>query len=165
MIGTYPVAAICGTMKLFNPMLTVADELTRQGFIVLAPFTRKCRNSASMNRRIELLARRDGTRYTTVGDHLNATAIADEDLDAMHRTKIGVADRVVCVTDFARRLVPRDEAARSESRFYLGESTRSEIEFACREGKPVDFVRLERSEYRDIIVWLPFDSVMLGAQR
>jgi hypothetical protein len=31
----YPIATICGTMRLCEDMLSMADELTRQGYIVL----------------------------------------------------------------------------------------------------------------------------------
>lgn len=49
---TYPITTICGTMRLFDNMLTVADELTRQGSIVLMPFTRKSNNSPLVRRKI-----------------------------------------------------------------------------------------------------------------
>lgn len=154
MTEAQPIATICGTMRLFSAMLTVADELTRQGYIVLMPFTRKGGNSLSVQQRIERLERRDGTTYDHDGAHLNATPISAEELDRQHRAKIDLADRVVIVTDFARHLVMDDEAAKHATGFYLGDSTRSEIEYARQLGKPIEFARLQREDYRDTIVWL-----------
>lgn len=37
MSDPYPIATICGTMKLAENMRTMADELTRQGYLVLCP--------------------------------------------------------------------------------------------------------------------------------
>lgn len=154
MINDYPVATICGTMKLFENMLTVADELTRQGCIVMAPFTRKGGNSLSVNGRIARLSERDGVQYDLDGYHLNATPITGAELDEMHRAKIRAADRVVFVTQFANYLVRDEEAAKHETGFYFGDSTRSEIAYASRFCKSVEFARVERRDYRDTIIWL-----------
>lgn len=158
MTDTYPVATICGTMKLFDNMLTVADELTRQGYLVLAPFTRKSGNSVSVHGRIARLAQRDGKQYDLDGRHLNATPITGDELDRMHRTKIDMADRVVFVTDFANYLVMDDEAAKHETGFYFGQSTTGEIEYARSLGKTIEFARVERHDYRDTILWLSPES-------
>lgn len=154
MTDTYPVATICGTMKLFEHMLIVADELTRQGHIVLAPFTRKSQNSLSVRNRIERLSQRDDTTYDVWAGHLNATPITGDELDRQHRAKIDMAGRVVVVTNFAKDMVRADEAAKHETGFYIGESTRAEIAYARQLGLPIEFARVERTDYRDFIVWL-----------
>jgi hypothetical protein len=132
----------------------VADELTRQGCIVLAPFTRKAVNSLSVKLRIERLSERDEKVYDPDGNHLNATPISGAELDLMHLAKIEAADRVVVVTDFAHHLVAGEEAAKHETGFYIGESTRNEIRHAHDFDIPVEFARVERQDYRDTIVWL-----------
>ncbi|MDD4865630.1 MAG: hypothetical protein PHQ28_00375 [Mycobacterium sp.] len=154
MADIYPTATICGTMRLFSDMLIVADELTRQGCIVLAPFTRKTGNSASVRQRIERLAQRDGRDYDPDAIHLNATPITADELDRQHRARIERADRVVVVTQFARRVVDETEAAKHGTGFYLGESTRAEIEYACQLDKPIEFARLHRDGDRDTVIWL-----------
>lgn len=154
MIDNYPVATICGSMKLGSQMRIVADELTRQGCIVLAPFTRKAGNSLSVKMRIERLSERDDKVYDPDGNHLNATPISGAELDLMHLTKIEAADRVVIVTDFAHHLVTEDEARKHETGFYIGESTRNEIAHAHDFDIPVEFARIERQDYRDTIIWL-----------
>ncbi len=75
---TYPTVTICGSTRFFEPMLLVADELERQGNIVLLPLVRT---------RVER-------------PHLNATAVTTAQLDAQHREKIARADRIVIVTDW-----------------------------------------------------------------
>ena len=37
----WPIVTICGSMRFYQQMLTVAEELTLDGFIVLMPFVRK----------------------------------------------------------------------------------------------------------------------------
>lgn len=76
----YPIVTICGSMRLFTAMLTVGDELTRQGNLVLLPLV--CKHSEQSQA------------------HLNATPITDAELDAQHRAKIARADRIVIVTDW-----------------------------------------------------------------
>lgn len=34
----FPVITLCGSMRFFEAMLTIARDLTAKGFIVLAPF-------------------------------------------------------------------------------------------------------------------------------
>lgn len=154
MSDTYPTATICGTMRLFDDMLIVADELTRQNHIVLAPFTRKTTNSLSVRQRIRAQMDRDLNEYDLDAFHLNATPITADELDRQHRAKIDRADRVVIVTDFARNLVTNEEAAKHETGFYIGESTRAEIAYASQLKKPIEFARVHREDYRDTIIWL-----------
>lgn len=148
---TYPVATICGTMRLFDNMLTVADELTRQGYIVLMPFTRKAGNSLSVARRITQLSERDGVHYDPQGNHLNATPITGTELDKQHRAKIDMAELVVVVTNFASHIWGSTTDSRE---LYFGDSTTAEMEYTRSLGKPLKLARVERSDYRDIIHWL-----------
>lgn len=147
---TYPITTICGTMRLFSAMLTVADELTRQGSIVLMPFTRKGKNSLSVQRRIEQLELATGMEYDREGgNHLNATPITAEELDRQHRVKIDMADLVIVVTDFEDHIMRSDNHG-----LYFGESTQAEMNYARSLGKPVKLARLDRHDYRDTIHWL-----------
>lgn len=118
-VKPYPIATICGSMRFFDSnkgsMLIVAEELTRRGYLVLMPFVYK----ATMAR--------DAT-------------ITPEELDAMHRVKIAMADIVVIVTN-------RD--------YYMGESTMAELEFAKTSGKLAWFARTERRSYANIVTWYP----------
>lgn len=103
----YPIAMICGTMRLYESMMVLADELTRQGFIVLAPFTRS-------------------------GGGLlhNPTPTTADELHRIHRAKIAMASIVVFVTDESRNLFPTESRA-----LYFGESTREELHYAQSLGK------------------------------
>ncbi|SHU29028.1 Uncharacterised protein [Mycobacteroides abscessus subsp. abscessus] len=134
-----PTATICGSMRLFEPMLTIADELTRLGFLVLMPFVRKNHNQPIITRRIEGLERRYGRAYARDAVHLNATPITGTQLDLLHRTKIDRADQVVIVTDHHG---------------YIGESTTAEISYSRHHGKPITYARVDRADYRDSITWL-----------
>jgi hypothetical protein len=148
---SYPTATICGTMRLFDNMLTVADELTRQGSIVLMPFTRKGGNQVAVNQRIAALEKRDGKTYDHGGYHLNATPITGTQLDKQHRAKIEMADLVVVVTNFASHIWGSTTDSRE---LYFGESTTGEMDYAHRLSKPIKLARVERSDYRDYIHWL-----------
>lgn len=79
-VANYPIVTICGSMRFFNAMLTVGDELTRQGNHVLLPLVRKHSEQSQA--------------------HLNATPITAAELDAQHRAKIARAERIVVVTDW-----------------------------------------------------------------
>lgn len=153
----YPIATICGTMRLYGPMLTVADELTRQGSIVLMPFTRKGKNSLSVQRQIEQLELATGMDYDREGGrHLNATRISDEELDRQHRAKIDMADLVIVVTDFEDQIMASDNHG-----LYFGKSTQAELDYTRSLGTPLKLARLDRRDYRDTIHWLdlPVDAV------
>lgn len=64
------IITISGSMRNFQPMLAVAEELTRQGGIVLMPFVRK-----------------------------GCDAAQAEQLDALHLRKIDMSDAVVVASD------------------------------------------------------------------
>lgn len=67
----YPIATICGSMRYFQRMLKVADDLTRDGWIVLMPFS------------------------DFAGDR--PPDDVKKMLDDMHFTKISMSDRVYVV--------------------------------------------------------------------
>jgi hypothetical protein len=75
----YPFATVCGSMRNYIKMLTVAEELTRQGYLVLMPFVRIEEGNAPP---YEL-----------------ATPVAKAALDEMHLVKIQKSEVVVVVTD------------------------------------------------------------------
>jgi hypothetical protein len=93
------VVTLCGSMRFLALMLDVAAEETAAGRIVLAPFA--------------------------------VVATEDQDsefkamLDALHRRKIDMADRVLVVTDATG---------------YYGTSTRGEISYAAERGIPVELI-------------------------
>lgn len=93
------VVTLCGSMRFFDRMLTVAAELTANGAIVLAPF---CVIPSEQQ-----------------GDEIKAA------LDGLHRDKIKLATR--------RIVVVADESG------YIGDSTRSEIDYAESIGRTVEY--------------------------
>lgn len=129
-VRAYPVATICGTMKLAEDMRTMADELTRRGFIVLLPHVIK-----------------NGSKLA------NPKPISDAELDRMHRAKIDMADLVVFVTQ-ERQYVFGQWGLRDDQihELYFGESTTSELSYAQSLGKAIEAVRLRRHLYKDTIV-------------
>lgn len=135
----YRTATICGSMRFFDSMLTVADELTRQGFLVFMPFVRKNHNQPVLTRPGSELEQQYGAAYPRSAVHLDATPISGDDLDVMHRAKIDLADLVVIVTNDAG---------------YIGESTATEIDYSHRNFKATAYARVDRVDYRDAIVWL-----------
>ncbi|SKN06083.1 Uncharacterised protein [Mycobacteroides abscessus subsp. massiliense] len=135
----YQIAVICGSMRLFDDMLTVADELTRQGFLVFMPFVRKNHNQPVLTRTGSELEQQYGAAYARSAVHLDATPISGEALDVMHRAKIDLADLVVIVTNEAG---------------YIGESTAAEIDYSTGKVKPIAYVRVDKVDYRDAITWL-----------
>lgn len=92
--GVPSVVTLCGSMRFFGQMLAVAADLTVGGHIVLAPFP--------------VDASSDGAR-------------ADE-LAALHRRKIDMADLVLVVTDESG---------------HIGDATQGEIAYARSRGKSV----------------------------
>jgi hypothetical protein len=131
----HPIATLCGSMRLHRDMLTVAAELTRQGQIVLLP----------------LPIMDDRSLHC-------ASPITDDELAALHRAKIDMADLVVIVTQEQRHVVDTDSAA-----WYFGESTRAEWAYAESLGKVIKVVRVQRHEGRDGLVWID-TPVVFGGQ-
>lgn len=123
---TYPVATICGTMRLQQDMLAVADELTRQGYLAMMP-----------------LAVKDGSSLH------NPTPVTAEQLDRIHRAKIDMANLVVFVTAETCSLF--DSTSRA---LYFGESTTGEWAYAKSLGKATTGVRVERRAHLDTVIWI-----------
>ncbi|OKH76105.1 hypothetical protein EB73_03435 [Mycobacterium sp. SWH-M3] len=94
--GVPSIVTLCGSMRFFGQMLAVAADLTARGHIVLAPFP---------------------------VDESSADARTDE-LAALHRRKIDMADRVVVVSDESG---------------YIGEATRGEITYAQARGVSIEY--------------------------
>lgn len=133
----YQIATICGTMKLAEDMRTMADELTREGYIVLLPHVLK-----------------DGSKLA------HPRPISDAELDRMHRAKIDMADLVVFVTQQRQYVWGQwglaDEEARS---LYFGQSTLAELAYARSLGKHIKAARMIRRKYKDTIEWLFTDQL------
>lgn len=131
-MSEYQIATICGTMKLAEDMRTMADYLTRAGYIVLLPHVLK-----------------DGSKLA------NPQPITGEELDRMHRAKIDMADLVVFVTQ-ERRYVFGQWRLRDDQihELYFGESTTAELEYTRSLGKSHVAARMVRHNYKDTIVWI-----------
>lgn len=92
------LVTLCGSMRFYDRMLTVAAAETAAGRIVLAPFC--------------------------VVDPVDQTGDLKERLDELHRHKIDLADEVVVVTDDTGYL---GDSTRAEIRYaeMLGKPTRT----------------------------------------
>lgn len=97
------IVCICGSTRFAEQMRAANRELTFAGVIVLAPGV-------------------FGHSEEPAGGTL-ITAEQKAALDALHRHKIDLADRVLVVNPGG----------------YLGESTRGEIDYAAATGKPVGY--------------------------
>lgn len=93
------IVCICGSMCFAEDIREANGQLTSSGVIVLAP---------------------GETSLAATGP---VTAELKERLDALHRHKIDLSDRVLVVNPGG----------------YVGESTRAEIAYARASGKPVSF--------------------------
>ena len=91
----WEVVTICGSMRYYKEMLSMAETLTLGGIIVHMPFAVKTTKMTETHKKM---------------------------LDEMHRVKIDLADRVLIVGA------------------HIGESTQSEIDYANKRNKPVNFV-------------------------
>jgi hypothetical protein len=112
----WPVVCICGSMRFYNEMLISAERLTLHGHIVLMPQVRKDAAMSAGNKGVQ----RDIAQALPDGIDL---AIF---LDAMHREKIDMAERVLVVTNLQQ---------------YLGDSTKAEVMYAIEHGKDISFDR------------------------
>lgn len=109
------IATICGSMRFYDQMLVVAERLTLEGWLVLMPFVRKGGQMAGANQVLQYdLWRRLARDADTVGDYL----------DRMHKRKIDLSRKIVVVSDESG---------------YIGDSTRSEIEYARETHKDVEY--------------------------
>lgn len=81
----YPIVTICGSMRYYNHMLMVANEMTQRGYIVLMPFVLKVDDPGM-----------------------------DEQLQALHRAKIDLSEYVLVVGSAAGEST-RQEIAYAEA--------------------------------------------------
>lgn len=102
------VVTLCGSMRFVAELLDVAAAETAAGAVVLAPFVVVPPDAQN--------AGPDATRKRR--------------LDALHRHKIRLSDRVIVVSDATG---------------YIGESTRAEIAYARGLSIPVEFCRVART--------------------
>ena len=107
----WKVATICGSMRFYPQMLVAAERLTLEGWMVLMPFVRKDKAMDPGNLDYQTRLAREGS----------VASIADF-LDAMHKKKIDLSRQIVVVSDGSG---------------YIGDSTRSEIEYAQQHGKSI----------------------------
>lgn len=121
---------ICGSMRFFDQMLVVANELTRRGNIVLMPYVIKAEKDKPVTEHYCLKA---GTKVPQP-----ATEISNEYLDAMHLLKIDMSSGIVVVSD---------------SSGYFGGSTSAEIGYAQNHDVDVSFAKVNRHEYKDYITF------------
>lgn len=110
------IVCICGSMKFFPEMLKAAHQLTLEGAIVLLPLVRK---DGDLD---DLELKSQHAIEQSLPDGINLHIF----LDAMHRDKIDMADRVVVVTD---------------KQNYIGSSTKAEISYAISNGKDISFLK------------------------
>ncbi len=93
------VVCLCGSMRFADQIRQANAQLTLEGLIVLAP------------------------GETSLATTEPLTPDQKAGLDALHRHKIDLADRVLVINPGG----------------YIGDSTRGEIEYARSKGKPVSF--------------------------
>ena len=128
----YPIATICGSMKLSEDIRTMAEVMTRHGYLVLLPNVSK--NGSRLNK---------------------PTPITDDELDRMHRAKIGMADLVVFVTQERQYVWGQINLTHDEVKtLYFSESTTAELKYARSLGKPIGVARMRRRDYRDTVIWI-----------
>jgi len=104
------IICLCGSARFTEQMLVKQWELTKKGFIVLTWCVLPSSYFDALN--IE--------DFAHIGDKENAKELIDE----VHKRKIDLADEVFVINVGG----------------YIGESTRSEIEYALNHGKPVNYL-------------------------
>lgn len=104
------IICLCGSTRFTEQMLIKQWELTKAGYIVVS----WCALPDSY------FVMRDALTQTThIGDQENVKEIVDE----LHKRKIDLADEVLILNIDG----------------YIGESTRSELNYAISQGKPVQY--------------------------
>lgn len=114
----WPTVTICGSMRFYHQMLTVAEELTLDGFIVLTPFVRK---------------------HEFMEADVNHPGNVVEKLDAQHKRKIDLASGIVVVSDETGYYgdSTRSEIAYAQSHFKTVAYRRISLKHTCA-GHPGD---------------------------
>ena len=110
----FPFVCICGSMRFYPWMLKVAELETLAGNIVLLPLVRKDADMSDSEK----------AHQHKVEQALPSGVNLHIMLDAMHRNKIAMSDKIIVCTD---------------AKNYFGDSTRAEIIYACSLGKNIEF--------------------------
>jgi len=108
--GKPPVICLCGSTRFADHHAIMRWELEKQGAIVLM-----------INYLPAWYAEAQGWGGH---DHFGEKAGIKEELDELHLRKIDISDKVMVINVGG----------------YVGESTRKEIEYAIKEGKPVEYL-------------------------
>lgn len=109
-----PIVCICGSMKFFTEMVRTAHRLTLEGNIVLMPLVRKDVDLTDDEKSQQHLLEQ------SLPDGINLHIM----LDAMHRNKIDMSDKIVVVTNMQH---------------YIGDSTKAEIAYAASRAVDIEF--------------------------
>ncbi|MFI2364746.1 hypothetical protein [Promicromonospora sp. NPDC019610] len=112
------IVCLCGSARFVQELRAANRDLTLAGAIVLAP--------AELGHPDDRTTGDRTPNYRTTNDQTTGDQLTDEQktaLGALHLAKIDLADRVVVVNPGG----------------YTGESTRREISYAHRTGKPVEY--------------------------
>lgn len=115
MVGKYPVITLCGSTRFKDEFLETQKKLTLEGNIVIS---------------VGLFGH-SGDSEVWDGMDEGTLSKTKEMLDAMHKSKIDMADSIFVINPGG----------------YIGESTKSEITYAIEHGKRVDY--LEQPDDRE----------------
>jgi len=98
----YKVVTICGSMRYYNLMLEVAQDLTGQGYIVLMPFVKKGEGSTDIimlddmhKRKIDM-----SSGIVVVGSHRGESTISE-----IEYAKQQKKDIILCLWNFTKRTI------------------------------------------------------------
>lgn len=108
---SWPTWTICGSMRFYPLMLKVAERETLEGKIILMPFVRKDAEMDSANLDYQIKLAREGS-----------VASMNDALDQLHKLKIDLSRGIFVVSDGSG---------------YIGDSTRSEIEYTAKQHKRI----------------------------
>ena len=113
------IICLCGSTRFTEQMLIKQWELTKQGHIILS----WCALPDSYYKKLNL-----GTNLNLVtGAHIGDFEGVKEIIDEVHKRKIDLADEILVINIGG----------------YIGESTRSEINYAIAHHKPVNYLEKE----------------------
>lgn len=114
------IVCLCGSTRFYAQFQEVNYRLTMRGKIVLAPGFYRSQLAA---------LERGGERYDHHGESIGCTPEEKIMLDELHKRKIDISNRVYVINVNG----------------YIGDSTRSEIQYAHRRGVPVEYLEGGRS--------------------
>lgn len=116
--GFPEIVCLCGSSRFVDHMAVIGWELEKERKIVLG---------------LHLLP----AWYGDIPDHIAEAEGVAEQMDELHLRKIDLADRVLVIDLGANAIDPEP---------YIGESTRAEIAYATRTGKPIDYLSRRSSD-------------------